>query len=193
MRHLTTAGHPVDSAGVVLPDPSWPDEPGSAGLLEPLRRFCNTVNREHGGEAWRTPGELTDWLVAEAYDASTVDELALVRLVALRQALYLGIHGEGYGAFAELAGTLRVRLRAPDGADPSFAAASTGVDAVVTRLALVLVEARAAGVLDRLKTCHHCRWVFHDTSRNRSGRWCAMTACGGRAKARAYRSRRVDG
>ena len=47
--------HPVDSAGLVLPEASWPDRPGSAGVLEPLRRFCNTVNRENGADAWRTP------------------------------------------------------------------------------------------------------------------------------------------
>ncbi len=44
-----------------------PIEPGSAGVLEPLRRFCNTVNRENGADAWRTPRELADWLADEGY------------------------------------------------------------------------------------------------------------------------------
>ena len=67
--------------------------------------------------------------------------------------------------------------------------AQSGVEAVVARLALAAVDAAAAGALGRLKSCDHCSWVFHDTSKNRSGRWCSMKACGGRHKARAYRQR----
>ena len=37
--------------------------------------------------------------------------------------------------------------------------------------------------LDRLKSCPGCRWLFFDTSRNRSRRWCSMQTCGGRDKA----------
>ena len=61
-------GHPVDSRGLMLPEPSWPDQPGTAGVLEPLRRFCNTTNRENGADAWRTVDELRAWLVAEGAD-----------------------------------------------------------------------------------------------------------------------------
>jgi len=51
--------------------------------------------------------------------------------------------------------------------------------------------AAAAGVWPRLKMCGHvdCRWVFYDGSRNGRGRWCAMAACGNRAKTSAYRQR----
>ncbi|GAA1818861.1 CGNR zinc finger domain-containing protein [Brevibacterium celere] len=42
--------------------------------------------------------------------------------------------------------------------------------------------------LDRVKSCPNCRWLFVDTSRNRSRRWCSMRTCGGRDKAlRHYR------
>lgn len=45
--------------------------------------------------------------------------------------------------------------------------------------------------LDRLKSCPSCRWLFIDTSRNRSRRWCSMQTCGGRDKAlRHYRRTR---
>ncbi|MEY8570587.1 CGNR zinc finger domain-containing protein [Brevibacterium linens] len=37
--------------------------------------------------------------------------------------------------------------------------------------------------LDRLKSCPGCGWLFFDTSRNRSRRWCSMQTCGGRDKA----------
>lgn len=35
-----------------------------------------------------------------------------------------------------------------------------------------------------------CRWLFLDSSRNQSRRWCAMKDCGNRAKARRFYSRK---
>ena len=47
------------------------------------------------------------------------------------------------------------------------------------------------GEWTRIKLCDmdSCRFAFHDTSRNRSGRWCTMRVCGNRAKTRAFRER----
>ena len=56
--------------------------------------------------------------------------------------------------------------------------------------------------LGRLKKCPSadCGWIFLDTTRNGTRRWCAMTVCGNRAKARRHyagrrrmRSRRTPG
>lgn len=45
--------------------------------------------------------------------------------------------------------------------------------------------------LDRVKQCAGgCTWLFLDTSRNRSRRWCTMRVCGNRAKARRFYRRR---
>jgi predicted RNA-binding Zn ribbon-like protein len=184
--------HPVDSAGLVLPEPSWPDQPGSAGVLEPLRRFCNTTNRENGADAWRTPRELADWLAREGYGpVGAIDRAALQRFVALRDELWRGVCSHDFEAFGRAAGVVTVRVEATT-ADVALVPARSGVDAVVARLVLTAVDAAAAGALGRLKSCQHCRWVFHDTSKNRSGRWCSMAACGGRDKARAYRRRQAD-
>jgi predicted RNA-binding Zn ribbon-like protein len=38
-----------------------------------------------------------------------------------------------------------------------------------------------------------CSWLFLDTSRNRSRRWCSMEDCGNRAKARRHYARRQAG
>jgi predicted RNA-binding Zn ribbon-like protein len=43
--------------------------------------------------------------------------------------------------------------------------------------------------LDLLGRCHYCRWLFLDTSRNRTRRWCSMNACGGTDKMRRHRAR----
>ncbi len=46
--------------------------------------------------------------------------------------------------------------------------------------------------LDRLKMCpldEGCGWLFFDTSKNGSRRWCRMESCGSRAKMRKQRSK----
>ncbi|NPV08763.1 MAG: hypothetical protein HPY83_12490 [Anaerolineae bacterium] len=51
------------------------------------------------------------------------------------------------------------------------------------------------GDLGRVRQCagDPCGWLFLDRSRNRSRRWCAMSDCGNRAKARRfYRRRRAE-
>jgi hypothetical protein len=57
------------------------------------------------------------------------------------------------------------------------------------RLALALAALQAT-VLDRsrVRRCAspRCALLFHDTTKNRSRRWCSMATCGNRAKARAH-------
>lgn len=45
--------------------------------------------------------------------------------------------------------------------------------------------------LDRVRECagDRCAWLFLDRSKNRSRRWCDMTVCGNRRKARRHRAR----
>jgi predicted RNA-binding Zn ribbon-like protein len=46
-----------------------------------------------------------------------------------------------------------------------------------------------SGQLDRLSRCaddRGCGYLFVDTSRNRSRRWCSMKSCGNRAKAKRH-------
>jgi predicted RNA-binding Zn ribbon-like protein len=67
--------------------------------------------------------------------------------------------------------------------------AGTPVDRLVGRLAAAVIEAQRTGTWPRLKACRHCHWVVFDPSKNRSARWCSMSACGGRHNAREYRRR----
>ncbi len=52
-------------------------------------------------------------------------------------------------------------------------------------------ELLTSGQIDHVKTCpgNHCGWLFLDTSRGHTRRWCSMTTCGNRAKARAHYER----
>jgi predicted RNA-binding Zn ribbon-like protein len=46
--------------------------------------------------------------------------------------------------------------------------------------------------LDRIRACgaETCRWLFLDTSKNHTRRWCKMEVCGNRMKARRFQARR---
>ncbi|HEY7976321.1 MAG TPA: ABATE domain-containing protein [Ktedonobacterales bacterium] len=58
---------------------------------------------------------------------------------------------------------------------------------VARSAAALLVSAR----LGRVRECEGdgCGWLFLDTSKNRSRRWCSMDSCGNRAKARRHYAR----
>ncbi len=58
----------------------------------------------------------------------------------------------------------------------------------VTRSATDLLTSEDLG---RVRECasESCGWLFLDTSKNRSRRWCSMEACGNRAKARRHYAR----
>jgi predicted RNA-binding Zn ribbon-like protein len=73
----------------------------------------------------------------------------------------------------------------------SDAAAPQLLAAVLWSAADLLVGARRGSV--RQCANDSCRWLFLDDSRNGSRRWCAMSSCGNRAKARRhYLKHRID-
>jgi len=72
------------------------------------------------------------------------------------------------------------------------------VDLTTTSLGPMGAILESAGALltspDRshIRECgdESCRWLFLDTSKNHSRRWCSMEICGSRSKARRYYARR---
>jgi predicted RNA-binding Zn ribbon-like protein len=62
-------------------------------------------------------------------------------------------------------------------------------DDVLAPIVWSAAELLTSGPLDRVRECpgdDTCGWLFLDTSRNGSRRWCDMRTCGNRAKARRY-------
>lgn len=95
------------------------------------------------------------------------------------------------GVLAETLG--RSRLASVDG---GFAWAWDGEESGLDRPLWAVAYAAAALLtgpqLGRARVCPGagCGWLFLDTSRNRSRRWCDMGICGNRAKARRHYQRR---
>jgi predicted RNA-binding Zn ribbon-like protein len=69
------------------------------------------------------------------------------------------------------------------------------LDRVLWVVARSAGELLTADKLDRVRQCaddHGCDYLFIDTSRNRSRRWCSMESCGNRAKARRHYKRQQE-
>jgi len=62
------------------------------------------------------------------------------------------------------------------------------LDELLWPIALSAADLLRSERLDRVKECGSatCSWMFIDESRNRSRRWCDMSDCGNRAKARRF-------
>ena len=54
------------------------------------------------------------------------------------------------------------------------------------------LELLTEGPLDRIKTCGRCRWLFLDTTKNHSRRWCSTEGCGTDEKKERYVARRRE-
>ena len=190
------SGHPVDANGRVLPHAWWPSDRQAPGELEFVRRFCNSINRENGAERFDSPASLDQWLISEAAAPVGATRAELARLIDLRESMQALIVANSTGvenpsAWADLGDVVGAVHFGLDTDRDSIAIAPRGrpFEALVGRLALAIVDAQRDGRWLRLKACQHCRWVVFDPSKNRSARWCSMSACGGRHNARQYRLR----
>ncbi|MHC4415599.1 MAG: CGNR zinc finger domain-containing protein [Planctomycetota bacterium] len=66
-----------------------------------------------------------------------------------------------------------------------------GLDAVLFAIAVSFAELLVQGDASRLRICDnpHCGWVFYDTTRSRTRRWCD-DGCGNLMKVRRFRKRK---
>ena len=172
------------------------------GELERVRRFVNTLQVRRGTDLLSDTAGMAEWFAHEglAPGALRATRGDLARAVELREALraVLAAHNGGGSVPAQASRTLdaaaqraRLRLHFDEDGSASFVPEAAGVDGVLGRLLAIVHDSIAQGTWSRLKACreHECEWAFYDHTKNRSGAWCSMQACGNRAKARAFRER----
>ena len=86
--------------------------------------------------------------------------------------------------------------RSPTPSGPSWVwgGSETELALPVWMLAQATSELMTSTLLARLRACgsETCRWLFLDTSKNHTRRWCDMKTCGNRMKARRFHARRQD-
>lgn len=75
---------------------------------------------------------------------------------------------------------------------PQLTPAVGGWPAAMAVIVLSYAELAASGELARVKRCGnaHCCYLFFDSTRSATRRWCDAAACGNLVKVRLYRSRR---
>jgi predicted RNA-binding Zn ribbon-like protein len=178
-------------------------EPGARPPApEPLRlvqRFVNSNDRERGRDAFASQSALADWLRDAGLPGGRLDQAALARAIALREALRaLLLANNGLPLDEAALATLNAEA-SRSGVAVRFTAANVelelagrGLDRALGQIIATVFQAMLDGTWSRLKACRReaCRWVFYDHSKNRSGSWCTMDICGNRVKTSAYWRRR---
>jgi len=93
-----------------------------------------------------------------------------------------------------LAGTLSHSRLAPNerGLRWDWDSSSDKLDSIIWPVVKSAVDLMTSGAMKRVGQCADekgCGWLFWDSSRNRSRRWCDMKDCGNRAKVRRFYAR----
>ncbi len=126
----------------------------------------------------------------------------LARAVGLREALARVMYGlvEGKGAAARDLAALEKYFHEANGARVLIEAGDrlrwrwrnmTDLETPVRLMASAAEELLLTDQAALLRSCASdtCRWLFLDTSKNHTRRWCDMKLCGNRSKARRFRAR----
>jgi predicted RNA-binding Zn ribbon-like protein len=174
--------------------------PGDLALVQAFINSFYDLERDHGADLFATPAALVRWLTEHGLldpdDRAPRTSADCRRAIAVREALRELARGS-VSSVSELNAGARgaaVEVRFSE-RGPSFVpAGGGGLDGAIGVVLAITATAMSDGSWPRLKICpgHDCGWAFYDHSRNLSGRWCSMTVCGGRAKARAYYRRRKE-
>jgi predicted RNA-binding Zn ribbon-like protein len=167
-----------------------------------VQRFVNSADLETGEDELASPDALRDWFAERGLmDAGdSVSAADLKRAVDVREGLRavlrqnngLPLDEQAVERLDRAVGRAAVRVHFAPGRDPELVADVAGVDGAIARLMAIVAAAVEHGRWERLKACprEECEWAFYDKSKNRSGRWCSMDACGNIEKAKAFRERR---
>lgn len=192
-----------------LPQPVHPDEDTSPAPedLELLRSFLSLHDHERGRPEGLEPSvaSMRWWLREHGLGGGrgriATDDIAWA--LRVRDALRARVRERMDGSPTDPATARTLDQAARDcGLWPSFARSpgealrveAAGVRGAVGRLLGAAFLAELDGRWERFRICGdpECGSVFYDRSTNRSGRWCLMSVCGNRAKARAFRARQAS-
>jgi predicted RNA-binding Zn ribbon-like protein len=175
--------------------------------LATVQAFLNThydLASPTGGEVLSSPTALTQWLAPRGLLAprARLGAADLRRAITVREGLRAMTYANNdqpldpraVAAMRRAAAGAKVSIDiSPD--RPRFQTLPRGgLDGAFGYLLAHVAEAMIDGSWERLRAClgRDCGWVFFDRSKNRSARWCAMSVCGNREKARVYYRRHIN-
>jgi predicted RNA-binding Zn ribbon-like protein len=185
-------------------DVSRPDAPAPLVLVQALVNTWFGRLAGGGDEGLQTPADLARWCrehgTPVADEAVTGTELALALTVREGLRAALARHNDAEQPVDEsalhrlerVAPELAVHVSFTDGEPQLRPRDESPVRQMLASMLAATVPASRDRTWQRLKVCREprCRAAFYDTSRNGSGVWCSMSACGAAAKQRAFVERR---
>ncbi|MGH7367658.1 MAG: CGNR zinc finger domain-containing protein [Candidatus Rokuibacteriota bacterium] len=176
----------------------------------PLSERVESVNEYGDLLAWArqatilTPGEAA-LLAGVAQQNPRAAGEALDRALSLREALYSLFSARAAGlpppaadlrtintAIGKAMARAGVTPSARGGFEWSWPGSPPGLDRVAWWVARSAAELLTGHDLTGVRECagYDCGWLFVDSTKNRSRRWCDMATCGNRAKGRRHYERR---
>lgn len=175
------------------------DRPRS--IKEHLGNYADLIRFSR--QARSLPGERLDELLRLSAEHPRKARGAFKRAIGLREALYrifgsLANDGEPRSEDiellnSELSKTLhQLELRAHDGGyDWAWAGPADSLDRPLWPVIRSAAELLASDEAASIRECasESCSWLFIDRSRTKRRRWCDMSTCGNRAKARRHYQR----
>jgi predicted RNA-binding Zn ribbon-like protein len=153
-------------------------------------------------------GPDADRLLAVAAERSAEAAAAFETALALREALYRVFHSLATGADPDADDLVAVqrlyaeaithaRLRPHEGRygwEWSLDEADPDPQSLIWPIAFSAVELLTEGERSRIRVCANpdgCGWLFFDSSKNGSRRWCSMEGCGSQVKMRRQYAKRA--
>jgi predicted RNA-binding Zn ribbon-like protein len=171
---------------------------------ETLAGFGDVVAwcRDQAGLPAAQAASLENWAAAQGSEAIEAFAAAL----ALRETLYRLFHAAAAKtapAAADLDRLNRALREAParqdlEATEAGFgwrvSRAATSAQALLAPVLWSAGDLLASRRLGRVRYCAnpHCEWLFLDDSKSGNRRWCAMSACGNRAKAHRHYARKKE-
>jgi predicted RNA-binding Zn ribbon-like protein len=169
---------------------------------ETLRSYAGLVAWARAAEMLTTPAARR--LLHAAADRPAEAARVLKRAVALRETIYrifvalihkrppAGSDLDGLNrALAHSAGCARV-VKTAKGFARTWGTDDAALDSLLAPLAFSAAELLVSEGRERVGQCaddRGCGWLFLDTSKNRTRRWCDINDCGNRAKQRRHYER----
>jgi predicted RNA-binding Zn ribbon-like protein len=154
-----------------------------------VRRLANSTNPRAAARTLRSARELREAMAAVLY--ASVDGGAPLATVVRTLERY----------FRSASGHRELRWeqppRNPDarpGLGWDWGHFETHAELPLWILAQAASQLMTSDTMQRIRACgaETCRWLFLDTSKNHTRRWCNMKVCGNRMKARRFQARRAD-
>lgn len=191
----------VSGGRLCLDLPNTVSNRGSDAPVDHLRSYADVL--AWAGQARAAPADVVRALRRRAAADPAAARRALAATVALREILF-----RLFGAVAHQRRPRAEDLAALNAAIPEAFArsrltrtrggytlrAEARGDNLASPLAPVVTSAidlLTSSDADRVRSCaaDACEWLFMDTTKNRTRRWCDMKVCGNREKVRRFRER----